>query len=82
MIWFTQTVDFDEIFKLWDFIIGQPPKLLMQVYTMLTYEIIYDVAPTLTYKWAQEPIGLMHAFLGIRVKTMGPAIERVKRNLA
>lgn len=82
MIWFTQTVDFEEIFKLWDFIISQPPRLLMQVYTMLTYEIIYEVAPTLTYQWAQEPVRLMHAFLGIRVKAVGAAIERVKRNLA
>lgn len=54
----------------------------MQVYTMLTYEIIYEVAPTLTYQWAQEPVRLMHAFLGIRVKAVGAAIERVKRNLA
>tara|TARA_B100000780_G_C21070225_1_gene430601 strand:- start:376 stop:1014 length:639 start_codon:yes stop_codon:yes gene_type:complete len=81
MIWFTQTVDFEEIFELWDFIIEQPPRLLMQVYTMLTYEIIYEAAPTLTYQWAQEPVRLMHAFLGLRVKTVSGAIERVRRNL-
>lgn len=81
MIWFAQTVDFEEIFELWDFIIEQPPQLLMQVYTMLTYEIIYDAAPTLTYQWAQEPVGLMHAFLSIRVKSVSAAIERVRKNL-
>ena len=81
MIWFAQTVDVEEIFELWDFIIEQPPRLLMQVYTMLTYEIIYDAAPTLTYQWAQEPVALMHAFLSIRVKTVSAAIERVRKNL-
>ena len=82
MIWFAQTVDFNEIFELWDVIIQQPPRMLMKVYTMLTYEIVYDAAPTLTYQWAEEPVALMHAFLGIRVKSIGAAIERVKRNLA
>ena len=82
MIWFAQTVDFNEIFELWDVIIQQLPRMLMKVYTMLTYEIVYDAAPTLTYQWAEEPVALMHAFLGIRVKSIGAAIERVKRNLA
>lgn len=81
MIWFAQTVEFEEIFELWDFIIEQPPRLLMQVYTMLAYEIIYDVAPTLTYQWAQEPMRLMHAFLSLNVNTVSSAVERVRKHL-
>lgn len=79
MIWFAQTVAFDDIFELWDFIIEQPPRLLMRVYTMITYEILYDAAPTLTYQWAQEPMGLLHAFLNFKVTNVTAVIDRVKR---
>jgi len=81
MIWFAQTVEFDEIFELWDFIIAQPPRLLMRVYTMLTYEILYEAAPTLTYQWSQEPTRLMHAFLNFKVTNVTAAIDRVKQKL-
>jgi|TARA_B110000091_G_C13777721_1_gene459625 hypothetical protein len=82
MIWFAQTVAFKDILELWDFIIEQPPRLLMRVYTMLTYEILYDAAPTLTYRWSQEPMRLMHAFLNFKVTNVTGAIDRVKKKLS
>lgn len=81
MIWFAQTVPFQDLFHLWDFIIEQPPELLMKVYTMLTFQILYEAAPSITYQWSQEPTKLMHAFLGLQVEGIDHAIAEVKRLL-
>jgi len=81
MLWFANTVAFNDVFKLWDFIIEQPPRLLMKVYTLVTLEILYEAAPGITYKWAQEPTRLMHAFLSLKVEGIDHAIEEVRRAL-
>ena len=81
MIWFVQTVVFDNIFLLWDFIIEQPPRLLMKVYTGLTLHILCEAAPDITYQWSQEPTKLMYAFLNLKVEGIENAIEQVKRTL-
>lgn len=81
MIWFAQTVSYKDIFKLWDFIIDQPPHLLMKIYTMLAFEILYEAAPDITYQWSQHPTRLMHALLCIKVRGIESAIEQVRQRL-
>lgn len=81
MIWFAQAVPYEDIFTLWDFIIDQPPRLLMKIYTMLTFEILYEAAPDITYQWSQQPTRLMHALLCIKVRGIERAIEQVRRHL-
>lgn len=80
MIWFTQTVDFDEIFELWDFFIQLPPQHLMMAYILFAYEIFQEAAPVVTYQWSVEPTNLLHTVLSLRVKKIGPALERVRKN--
>lgn len=81
MIWFAQTVAFTDIFKLWDFIIDQPPHLLMKTYVGLTFQILYEAAPSITYQWSHEPTKLMHAFLSLNVEGIDHAIAEVKKRL-
>lgn len=81
MIWFAQNFSFEEIFILWDFIISQPKENLMHVYTSITHEIIYEAAPTLSYQWSKEPIGLLHKLLSIKVHDVPQLIERVEHSI-
>jgi len=81
MIWFSQTVDFSDLPILWDFIIEQPPKNLMKIYTLLTYEILEEAAPEITYGWSKNPSELLFSILSIQVENISEAIERVKKNL-
>ena len=81
MIWFAQNFSFEEIFILWDFIIAQPKQYLMQVYTLITYEIIYEAAPSVTYQWSNEPVGLLHKLLSIKVKNVAGLIENIEQSL-
>ena len=81
MIWFSQTVDFSDLPVLWDFIIDQPPQNLMKIYTLLTYEILEEAAPEITYGWSKNPSELLFSILSIQVENISEAIERVKQNL-
>ena len=81
MIWFAQTVVFSELFILWDFIIERPPHQLMRIYTLLTYEILEEVAQDIVYEFGQHPIRLIHSFLNIKIQNVSEAIERVKKCL-
>jgi len=79
MIWFAQTVQFEEIFELWDFLIQLPPQHLMMAYTLFAYEIFQEAAPVVTYQWSVEPTNLLHTILSLRVKKIGPALQRVRQ---
>ena len=81
MIWFAQTVVFSDLPLLWDFLIEQPPKNLMRIYTFLTYEILEEAAPTITYEWSKNPSELLFSILSMKVENITEAIERVKQNL-
>lgn len=78
MIWFAQTFSFGEIFLLWDFIISQPKEHLMHVYTTITYEIIHEASPTLSYKWSKQPTSLLHKILALKVDNVPHLIQRVE----
>jgi hypothetical protein len=77
MLWFAQTVNYTEIFKLWDFLIQTPPQKLMHAYTAITFEILCQVAPEITYQWTQRPTNVMYVLLGVKVNGISSAIERV-----
>lgn len=81
MIWFAQTIAYEDLFKVWDFIIEQPPHLHMKIYTKIAFEIIYEAAPSITYQWAQEPTKLMHTFLNIQVTGIEHILEKIKHEL-
>jgi len=81
MIWFAQTIVFEDLPILWDFIIEQPPKNLMRIYTLLTYEILQEAAPTITCEWSKNPSELLFSILSIKVDSIASAIERIKQNL-
>jgi hypothetical protein len=81
MIWFAQTVAFEEIFDLWDFFIQLPPHALMQAYTLITLEIIIEAAPTITYQWSEQPTQLMHAILTLKVKKINTVLEKCRAKL-
>jgi hypothetical protein len=79
LIWFCQTVSFAEILKLWDFLISVPPHKLMRVYTLITYEIVVEAAPTITYNWSRDPTEAVHSILSMRVSGVTNIISRVSR---
>ena len=81
MIWFTQTVPFEEIFTLWDFLISVPAHQLMKVYTMITIEIIQEVAPTVTYKSVRNSNKAIHQILNFKVSGVEHLIKRVRKKL-
>lgn len=68
MIWFAQTVPWDDIFELWDILIKTPPQHLLRMYMLITHQILIEVAPTITYRWAHEPTNVLHALLSVHVK--------------
>ena len=53
----------------------------MKIYTLLTYEILEEAAPEITYGWSQNPSELLFSILSIQVENISEAIERVKQNL-
>lgn len=67
-LWFAQTVPWTDIFELWDILIQLPPKHLLRIYMLLTHEILKEVAPTITYKWSQDPTNVLHALLSVQVR--------------
>ena len=81
MIWFAQNISFDEIFILWDFMIEQKPERLMHIYTLIAYQIVYDSATTVTYRWSSEPSRLMHSLLDTRISGVENLIQNIRRCL-
>lgn len=81
MLWFTQTVNFDEIFLLWDFLISVPTNQLMKLYTMITVEIIKEIAPTVTYDSLNNPTRAIHQILSYKVSGIENLIQRVQKTL-
>ena len=53
----------------------------MRVYTLLTYEILEEAAPSITYDWSKNPSELLFSILGLQVENIGEAIERVRQKL-
>lgn len=80
MIWFAQTVHFEEIFDLWDFLIQLPPQHLMMAYTLFAYEIFQEAAPVVTYQWSIEPTNLLHTILSLRVREIGSVLNKVRQH--
>lgn len=81
MLWFSQTVQYKELFKLWDFLIQLPPEKLMIAYTSITFEILCEVAPEITYQWTQRPTNIMMMLLNIKVDGIDNAIVRTRQNI-
>jgi hypothetical protein len=79
MLWFTQTVPFEEIFQLWDFLISVPPSQLMKVYTMITVEIIQEIAPTVTYNSLHNSTNAIHQILNFKVSGVENLIQKVQK---
>ena len=76
MIWFAQTVHYKDLFKLWDFFISLPPEKLMLAYTDITINILYEVAPEITYQWTQRPTNILHTLLNIKVDGIDAIIAK------
>ena len=81
MIWFSQTIPFEQIHYLWDFLICVNPQKLMHVYTQITYEILIEAAPTITYKWGQDPTDAVHSILSLKVSGVKNIIKRVSKSI-
>lgn len=81
MIWFCQTLPFDEIYVLWDFLISVNPQKLMHVYTQITYEILAEAAPTITYKWGRDPTDAVHSILSLKVSGVKNIIKRISKRI-
>ena len=79
MLWFAQTIAFEDIFKLWDFLISVPPHRLMQAYVRITFEIICEAAPQLTYTCVGNATNTVHQILEMRVRCIDNVLERVAR---
>jgi len=81
MIWFAQTVAFEEIPLLWDFFIVQPPKTLMRVYTQVAFAIVEEAATTVAYEAGDSVPETMHRMLTLRVQGVADLLERVHQRL-
>jgi len=77
MLWFAQTVPWEDIFELWDIFIQLPPQDLLRIYMLLTHEILKEVAPTLTYRCSHEPCSILHVLLSVHVKGIQKMATRV-----
>ena len=77
MLWFSQTIAFEDLFKVWDFLISVPPQHLMQAYARITLEIICEAAPQLTYACFGNATNTMHQILKMRVNGIGHVLGRV-----
>jgi len=81
MIWFCQTISFHEICDLWDFLICVDPQKLMHVYTQITYEVLVEAAPTITYNWSQDPADAVHSILSLQVTGVKNIVKRVSKRI-
>lgn len=80
LLWFVQTVVFDEIFILWDFLIQLPPEQLMKAYVTITYEIFNEQATTVSYKWANvDSTELLMDILGMKIQGIDVILNKVKK---
>ena len=77
MIWFAQTAPWDDLFELWDILIDLPPKNLLKAYTLLLHEVLKEAAPTITYRWSNEPLGTLHAILTLKVRNIQKLAQKV-----
>lgn len=77
MIWFTQTVPWNDLFELWDMLIDLPSQKLLKAYTLILHEVLKEAAPTITYRWSNEPLGILHAILSLKVRN----IQKMTRNV-
>lgn len=81
MIWFAQTITFEEIHLLWDFIIQQPPKLLMRVYMLLASAIVEEAATSISYNSEAKPVETMHNVLSLQVRGVSELLKCVQKRL-
>lgn len=77
MLWFTQTVPWDDLFELWDIFIDLPSQKLLKVYTLILHEVLKEAAPTITYRWSNEPLGTLHAILSLKIKNIQKMAKKV-----
>lgn len=81
MLWFCQTVVYEELLELWDFLIDIDPQSLMRAYTLITFEILLEASPTISYNWSQNPAEAVHSIIAMRVRGVKNIVRRVKRCL-
>jgi hypothetical protein len=79
MIWFTQSVAWPEILILWDFLIQVPPRQLMNVYTLITVEIITEAATTLTYACSGDATRMVHQLLDLKISGISKIVEKLRK---
>ena len=80
-IWFAQSIDLKEILPLWDFLISLEPQHLMMAYVHITFEVLKEGAPTITYNYSQSEIELIMAIISMKIIGVEEIIKRVKRSL-
>ena len=81
MVWFAQTVAFEELPVLWDFIIQQRPQQLMRVYTLLACAIVEEAATTISYEGGDDVAETIHAVLSLKIRGVAELLNQVKKRL-
>ena len=80
-LWFAQSVPFEQIFVLWDFLIELEPQHLMMAYTFITLEVLNEGAPEITYNYSENETELVMAILSMRINGIEEVVRRVKARL-
>tara|TARA_B100000795_G_C22785950_1_gene434630 strand:+ start:1014 stop:1175 length:162 start_codon:yes stop_codon:yes gene_type:complete len=53
----------------------------MHVYTQITYEVLVEAAPTITYNWSQDPADAVHSILSLKVTGVKNIVKRVSKRI-
>ena len=80
-IWFAQSIGLKEILPLWDFLISLEPQHLMMAYVHITFEVLKEGAPTITYNYSQSETELIMAIISMKINGVEEIIKRVRRSL-
>ena len=77
MLWFAQSVAFEEIFELWDFLIQLPAQHLMMAYTLITFEVLHKEPIETTHSSTH----VIHTLLKTQFGDIAALVAKVKKNL-
>ena len=77
MLWFAQSVAFEDIFELWDFLIQLPAQHLMMAYTLITFEVLHKEPMEITH----SSTNIIHTLLKTQIGDIRTLVEKVKNNL-
>lgn len=81
MIWFSQSLPFQDVLLLWDFLIDMHPSRLLYIYTQITFEILSEAAPTLSYDWSHGTTNTLHQILQLKITGIENIIENVQKRI-